>query len=224
MEIFNPEKARPKTYLPEVKAIIDSDPTGFLRRGEKLLASMSEKKDTLRHSQRMTNLGYLLAKKKNFSDEEIKYFVEACFLHDIGKTELPKRHLNPPKKFEPKDLKVVKEHAIKGHGYLKQEGRSPRVYNAVLVHHEFQEDPYPDTKAAVLRRMEDMEDVDVDNGRLLAMIDVFDTRVFGRAYSKLSPLSPKEAKDKLNFQFDQPGDAEIIEFLFDQYETIKSLS
>ena len=45
MEVFNPEKAKPKIYLPEVREIIDSsEPKDYLKKKEKELASMSEKK------------------------------------------------------------------------------------------------------------------------------------------------------------------------------------
>lgn len=45
MEIFNPEKNKPKKYLPEVQDIINrSEPKDYLKKKEKELASMSEKK------------------------------------------------------------------------------------------------------------------------------------------------------------------------------------
>jgi HD-GYP domain-containing protein (c-di-GMP phosphodiesterase class II) len=223
LENFNPEKSKSKIYLPKVRAIIESDPAGFLKKREKDLAGMSAKKDTLRHSQRMTNLGYLLAKERNFSEEAIKIFVEICLLHDIGKIQLPQKYLARPfGKFSAKDLEVVRKHSIQGYAHLKQEKRSPRVYNPILIHHEFQEQPYPDTKAYVLKLMENMEDIDVDNARLLAMLDVFDRRVFGS--SNIPPQSREQAKEKLKEQFNQPGDEEVINFLFDQYEKIKELS
>jgi len=217
LEDFNLEKSRPKTYLPEVRAIIESDK--FLISGQKVLAGMSAKKDTLRHSQRMTNLGYTLARHRNFSEEEIKIFIETCLLHDIGKAEIPQKYLSKTTgKFGPKDLKIVGVHAYRGYACLKNRERSPRVYNPVLLHHEFQENPYP----AIGVQFKDIEDIDVDNARLLAMLDVFDRRVFGS--SNIPPLSRDQAEEKLNEQFNQPGDEEVINFLFDQYETIKELS
>ncbi len=69
-----------------------------------------------------------------------------------------------------------------------------------------------------------MEDIDIDNARLLAMLDVFDTRVFGRPYAKIEPQPRDEAEEKLKAQFDQPGDEEIINFLFSQYEEIRNLN
>lgn len=224
MEIPNPEKPKPKIYLPEVRAIIQAD--NFLIKSQKDLAGKGDKKETLFHSQRMTNLGYLLAKRQNFSDEEIKYFVETCLEHDIGKIGLPLKFITKPfGKFDIiKDLRVVQRHAVMGYRYLKHEGRSPRVCNPILVHHEFQELPYPDTNAYMLKLMEEMEDVDVDNGRLLAMVDVFDTLRFGRPSVKIVPLVPEQAEKTLLKQFSQSGDEEIISFLMSQYEKIKDLS
>lgn len=224
LEDFNPEKPKPKIYLPEVRTIIDiinSESEDFLKKREKDLAGMSAKKDTLRHSQRITNLGYLFARHHNFSEEEINLFVETCLLHDIGKTELPQKYLSrTTEKFGQKDLKIVGKHAFGGYIYLKHERRSPRVYLPILLHHQYQKKSYP----AIGIQFKEIEDVDVDNSRLLAMLDVFDVYAFGRPLSKTDPLPREQAEEKLKEQFDQPGDEEVIDFLFDQYETIKELS
>jgi len=213
----NPEKHKLEIYLPEVRAIIEKD--RFLLDGQKALASMSDKRDTLHHSERMTNLGYLLAKQRNFSEEETKLFVEICLLHDIGKTEVSQKHLTKPfGKFGPKDLEAVKKHPRYGYSYLKHEDRSPRVYNPVLLHHQFQPKPYP--KIGI--EFQKMEDIDVDNARFLAMLDVFDTRVFGRPYAKIEPQPRDEAERELKKQFDQPGDEGVIDFLFLHSKEIRS--
>lgn len=211
-----------KIYLFEVRQIIKQD--CFLKKREKDIAAMPDKGDTLYHSQRTANLGYLLAKERQFSDEDIKFFVEACLEHDIGKTELPMKYpTRPSDKFSEKDFKVLQKHAIQGHMYLKREGRSPRVYNPVLLHHEFQQRAYPNMDARLLRLLRDMEDVDIDNARLLAMLDVFDTITFGRPYVRIEPLSPMRAEIILKKQFNECGDEEVIAFLFEQFASIKKL-
>ncbi|MCX6762458.1 MAG: HD domain-containing protein [Candidatus Moranbacteria bacterium] len=221
LENFHPEKPKPKIYLPEVRAIINS--IKYLRDKEKELTGKGDKKDTLHHSQRVANLGYLLAKHQKFSDEETNFFVETCLLHDIGKMQVPVKYLTRASgKFGSKDRKVLTHHPDWGYSILKDEGRSPRVYNPVYYHHEYQEQSYPDTKAKVLKRMENTEDIDFDNARLLAMADVFDRRIFGS--SNIPPQLPEQAEEKLKEQFDQPGDAEIIAFLFLQCEEIKNLN
>lgn len=231
LEDFNPEKSRSKIYLPEVRAIIEvinNESEDFLKKREKDLASMADKKDTLYHSRRTTNLGYLLAKERKFSEEGNKLFVETCFSHDVGKLKLPIRSITKPSsKFELKDLKKIEKHSILGYLYLKQEKRSPRVYNPILIHHEFQKRPYPDTKASMLRILGAMEDIDVDNGRLLAILDNFETSAFGRSYTNIKPMSSLDrVKEWIQVEagFNQAGDEEIIDFLCSQYETIKELN
>jgi hypothetical protein len=63
----------------------------------------------------------------------------------------------------------------------------------------------------------------VDNGRLLAMVDVFETMAFGRPYVKILPMPLEMVRKKLAEQFQEPGEAENIEFLIRQYETVKKL-
>lgn len=174
----------------------------------------------------MANLGFLLAKKLDYSDEESRLFVEACLLHDIGKTKLPRRYLGKPsKKFSEKDFNVIREHSRLGYKYLKDEGRSPRVYNPVLIHHEFQKRSYPETSGSIIRILGAMDDIDIDNGRLLAIIDNFDTQAFGRAYVDIEPSSLDKVKKWIQVEagFNQAGDEEIINFLCDQYEAVKGL-
>ena len=83
MEIPNPEKPKPKIYLPEVRKIIESDI--FLKWGLRQLEGINDEGDTLRHSQRITNLNYLLAKHFKYSEEDTELAVQAGLLHDIGK-------------------------------------------------------------------------------------------------------------------------------------------
>jgi len=215
-----PEKPKPKIYLPEVREILENNV--FLKWGLQQSEGINDGGNTLRHTQRVTNCGYLLAKhlaeKNNLSSEDIELFVEICLLHDIGKIKTPTSILTKPwKEFTEDDRKIVSEHVREGKKILKMQGCSPRVYNPVLLHHEFQEKSYPeiDIEAA------DFEDEDIDNAKLLAIIDVFDRLAFGA--SNIPPIPLNEASEKLKKQFKTEGDAEIIDFLISQYETIKDL-
>jgi putative nucleotidyltransferase with HDIG domain len=236
MEILKPEKFKSDKFLPEVQAILKeiieidkktTDPDknkNFLPDSLMMLSDLSEKKNTLRHSQRVTNLGYLLAKKLNFSEEEIRDFVEACLLHDIGKKDIPRRVLSPPDgKFNDDDRREMDKHPMHSYKYLRWAGRSPRVYYPVLFHHESQLRAYPKTNAVFLKALDGTEDRDVDNGELLAMIDFFETMAFGRPYVKLPPAPLEMVRKSLTELFHKPGDPEKIEFLIRQYETVKKL-
>ena len=226
VENFHPEKPKPKRYLPEVRTIIESDI--YLRWGIEALRDISDEEATLRHTQRMANCGYLLAKHlakdRGYAQEDIELFVEACLLHDIGKIEVPPKHLTKlHDEFGPEDLAEVSKHAYQGYEILRHDKRSPRVFYPVLLHHEFQERSYPDTDASMLKLMEDMEDVDIDNARLLAMLDVFDRLAFGSPPEN-PPIQIERVVAKLKMQFKSEEDAEIIDFLYGQYEKIKELS
>jgi len=107
--------------------------------GNEQLKEIDDDGNTLRHSQRITNLGYRLAKKLNFSEEKEYDFLEACLLHDIGKISTPASILmKPHDEFTDEDMEVVRKHPREGKEILEMQGRSPRVCNAVLLHHEFQ--------------------------------------------------------------------------------------
>jgi len=216
-----PEKPQPKIYLPEVREILENNV--FLKWGLQQLEGINDGGNTLRHTQCVTNCGYLLAKhlaeKNNLSSEDIELFVEICLLHDIGKIKTPASILTKPwKEFTEDDRKIVSEHVREGKEILKTQGCSPRVYNPVLLHHEFQEKSYPeiDIEAA------DFEDEDIDNARLLAIIDVFDRMAFGA--TNIETLPKEDWKPKLMKQFNQPEDERIIDFLISQYEAIRGLS
>jgi len=233
MEIYRPEKFKSSAYLPEVQAVLaavierdknNPEAKNFLPNSLKIISDLSDKKDTLRHSQRMTNLGYLLAKKLNFSKEEVEFFVEACLLHDVGKKDIAWKHrARLSEKFSKVDRREMKKHPKYSYQYLRWAGRSPRVYYPVYLHHAFQEDPYPETKADFLKSLDGLEDKDVDNARLLAMLDVFDIMAFGRPYVRISPIPLEDARQKLAELFGEAGDGEMIEFLVGQYERIREL-
>lgn len=214
MEIHKPEKQ--SVYLDPVREIIESDI--FFKWALGQMEGINDEKNTLQHSQRIANLGYLLAKHLKFPKRKVYDFVEACLVHDIGKIKMPASILvKPGKEFTDEDRKIISGHAREGKEILKTQGRSPRVYNMALLHHEFQEKYYPEIGIEAA----DFEDEDVDNARLLAMIDVFDRYAFGAA--NIKPLPQDEWKPSLLKQFSEKGDEETIDFLISQYEMIKGL-
>lgn len=223
MEMPNPEKPKPKIYLPEVRAIIESD--GFLTEVSQRLEKIGDEENTLRHSQRIANLGYLLANHLKLPKERAQNFFKACFAHDIGKTKTPVEILKKPgKDFTDEDWEIIKKHPRDGKEILKEmlkeEEFGPRVYNPVLLHHDFQERDYP--AIGIEATDFDDEDVDIDNARLLAMVDVFDRCAFGS--TNIKPLSENKIEQRMAEQFNLVGDKEIISFLMDQYEIIKGLN
>ena len=215
METLTPEKPKPKIYLPEVRKILEEDI--FLKWGLHQLEGINDEGNTLRHSQRITNISYLLAKHFKYSEEDTELAVQAGILHDIGKIEIDSSVLTKPSDiFSDEDLEIVSQHALIGYGIV--ESRDPRLAIIILLHHEFQEKPYPKV---------DFEDLKVppqdrELSRRLAMTDVFDRCAFGS--KNIEPLPREKWKPRLIKQFNQSGDEEVIDFLMDQYEKIKELS
>ena len=213
MEIYQ-EKEKSRTYLPEVRVILENDI--YLKWALRMLEEINDKGNTLQHSQRMANLGFLLARHLNYLKEETEFFVEVNVLHDIGKIEIDSSILTKPSDiFSEEDLKKVSQHALDGFGIVER--RDPRAAHIILIHHEFQEKPYPkiDIKTLSLPKK------DMEIARLLAMIDVFDRCAFGA--TNIKPLPLAQCKARLMEQFKQEGDEEIIDFLISKYETVKEL-
>ena len=210
-----PEKPRPKIYFPEVRDIITND--FKIKWGLEQLKDIDDNGSTVRHSQRIANLGYQLAKKLNFSEEKTFEFVEACLLHDIGKISTPAEILNKAHDdFTEADMEVIRKHPLEGREILEMQGRPERVCKLVYLHHRFQDRYYPNVDIEA----DEYKDFSAD-ARLLAMLDVYDTVVFGRP--NIEPVSEGMRKIILQKQFHQPGDEEIIDFLIGQYEIINKL-
>lgn len=93
------------------------------------------------------------------------------------------------------------------------------MYLPILLHHQYQKNPYP----AIGIQFWEIEDIDVDNSRLLAILDVFDTIAFGRPSVKIYPLSLEKCREELLNQFRDEKDEEVIDFLIKQYEKINNL-
>lgn len=217
-------------YFPEVRQIIGG--SAFLLSCQKVLADIGDKGETRRHSQRAANFGFLLTGHCRLPEEQTRWFIKACFLHDIGKAKLALKHLfKLYVKFGPRDRKVLKLHPILGYIFLKHEmyemrkkEDSFRVYNPVFAHHLSQKDPYPDTKGTVLKILGTFDDLDLDNARRLAMVDVADTLLFGRPSIHMHSRTREYTREALVEQFQAPGEEELIDFLISQYPKIKNLS
>lgn len=215
METFKPEKPKPKIYLPEVRKILEDDV--YLKWGLRQLDEINDEGDTKRHTQRVTNLSYLLAKHLKYSEEDTELAVQAGVLHDIGKMQVDSSVLTRPSEiFSDEDMEKVSKHALNGYGIV--ESREPRVATIILLHHMFQKKYYP--KEINLDEL-NVPPRDLELSRRLAMVDVFDTVVFGR--QNIKPAPAEKHRSILLEQFNKVGDEEIIEYLFSQYETIKGL-
>jgi putative two-component system response regulator len=104
-------------------------------------------------------------------------------MHDVGKVGIPDRILNKPDRLTPEEFAVMKGHSALGHGILcKSEQRIIRVAARIaLQHHErWDGGGYPRGLAG--------EEISPE-GRITAIVDVFDALSSKRVYRDARPLS-----------------------------------
>ena len=116
--------------------------------------------------------------KNSFQGE--KDIMLASFLHDIGKSRIPKDILDSTVRFErdSKEMKLMKDHPMMG-GQILQEMGMPDIYVNMASYHHVKLDPsmkssYPETKYGQVK----ME------SRLLALVDIYQALVGKRSYKK----------------------------------------
>ncbi|BBB90917.1 MAG TPA: HD-GYP domain-containing protein [Methylomusa anaerophila] len=92
---------------------------------------------TFRHSINVAIISGIVGKWVGMSGEELKDLIFAGLLHDIGKTQIPLEILNKPAKLTPEEMKIMKNHTIKGYKMLLGElGAHESILCGVLQHHE----------------------------------------------------------------------------------------
>ena len=78
----------------------------------------------------------MLGKWLHLDEKELSLLTTAASLYDIGSVKLPSYLLNKPDRFEPGEMKIMKEHAKFGYELLKESDVDPRVALVALQHHE----------------------------------------------------------------------------------------
>ena len=90
------------------------------------------------HSVRVAVMSGVIGKWLHFSDKKINDLILAGFLHDIGKTMMPKNLISRrPGKLKPEEYEIYIQHTINGQDILSDKNNiSDGVRAAALQHHE----------------------------------------------------------------------------------------
>lgn len=168
-----------------------------------LLANVIEARDpyTRGHVERVQKLALELGRLLNWLPADLATLEYGALLHDIGKVTVPEVILNKPSRLTPEEFAIIREHTTAGANIIAGVShlREARMY--VLYHHEkWDGSGYPEG----LRGMNIPRE-----GRLLAIVDVYDALITDRPYHK--SLAPKEV---LNFLRNGAGthfDPEMVE-------------
>jgi putative two-component system response regulator len=159
--------------------------------------------DTGKHTQRVGLLCSLLAQKLNWPSHEIQLMHFAAPLHDVGKIGIPDSILLKPGKFTDVERKIMQRHTKIGASLLAG-GHSEilRMAERIALHHHERWDGsgYPNGLKENEIAME---------GRILAVVDVFDALTHDRPYKTAWPL--EEALEEINKQRGQHFDPDVVD-------------
>lgn len=169
------------------------------------LARAAEHRDdeTGRHTQRVGLLSDMLARNLGWQEHKAQLLHFAAPLHDVGKIGIPDSILLKPGKFTETEYKIMQRHAKIG-AELLSGGHSEIIQTAeriALTHHErWNGQGYPFGLKG--------EDIAIE-GRILAIVDVFDALTHERPYKKAWSLD--EALDELKMQQGKQFDPLLID-------------
>lgn len=165
------------------------------------------------HSQKVSEISGLLAKKAGYSCADVQIIKQAALLHDIGKCEISNEILNKPGKLTPQEYDVIKKHTQLGSEIIKEALLVMlAAYRIANNHHERWDgsgyyglagnniDPF---------------------ARLVAVADVLDALMSKRAYKDCWSLN--EAFSYLDKQSGVQFDREIVSVLLSIPNEISAL-
>jgi putative two-component system response regulator len=159
--------------------------------------------DTGQHTQRVGAASARLAQQLGLPDDHVELIRRAAPLHDVGKIGISDTILLKPGRLTPEEFDIMKTHAFIGAALLAG-GRSDLVRVAERIagtHHErWDGSGYP----AGLQG----EDIPIE-GRILAVVDVFDALTHERPYKKAWPVD--EAVAEIERQSGKQFDPRVVE-------------
>ncbi|MGM0507875.1 MAG: HD domain-containing phosphohydrolase [Fusobacteriota bacterium] len=182
------------------------------------LANATEYKDpeTKNHIIRVGLYSYEIAKKLGLPKRRCELLKLATQMHDIGKVGIPDRVLKKPDKLNDVEWEIMKKHTVYGYSILK--GSESEVLkiaaNTAQDHHEkWNGKGYPEGKKGKEITLE---------GRITAIVDVFDALMSKRPYKDPWPLEKTLdiIKEESGEHFD-PGIVEIFFEILDKIMEIK---
>lgn len=161
------------------------------------------------HSARVAQYSLMLAKRMDFSSEELGRLEYTALLHDVGKIGVSDAILNKKGKLTDEEYAIIKEHANMGAQILSNITELPDVAVGARYHHErYDGNGYP----AGLKG----EEIPLF-ARIIAVADSYDAMTSKRSYRAALPqhLVREEISKGIGTQFD-PRIAKLMLMIMDE--------
>ena len=142
------------------------------------LVSSIEAKDqyTHGHSERVTAFAVTIAEEMGLDAETLDNVRLGALLHDVGKIGVAEKILTKPSRLTVDEVKIIREHPVRGAEILSHINNIPGVIAAVKYHHEMYNGlGYPDALAG--------EEIPL-TARIVALADAFDAMTSNRNYRR----------------------------------------
>lgn len=132
---------------------------------------------TFAHSVNVAVLSIVVGKALGYNQLRLRDLGVGAVLHDIGKIAIPNEILNKPKKLNDDEMKIMKEHTIRGYEILKKYDDISSLSKIVaLLHHErLDGSGYPFGKKG-----NDIHEF----AKIVAVADIYDAMTSSRIYKK----------------------------------------
>lgn len=169
--------------------------------------------ETEEHVERTRQLAIALGKRLGLSAHRSAALSLMAILHDIGKIMIPDHILNKEQPLTQEEWEIVRKHPEAGYRIAQASPDLAPVSEAILAHHEWWDGSgYP--------RGLKGEDIPL-LARIIALVDAYDTMVYGRPYQKV--LTKEEALQELKQGASVQFDPHLVE-LFVEMITETSIS
>lgn len=160
------------------RARLFEDMEGLFYSCVRTLVSSIEAKDqyTHGHSERVTAFAVTIAEEMGLDAETMDNVRLGALLHDVGKIGVAEKILTKPSRLTPEEVKIIRQHPVRGAEILSHIRNIPGVVAAARHHHEMYNGlGYPDGLAG--------QEIP-QTARVVALADAFDAMTSNRSYRR----------------------------------------
>lgn len=129
---------------------------------------------TSKHIHSVPQIVNKICQKLNYSEKEIKFFVQCAYLHDIGKIFIPPEILQKKGKLTDEEYEIMKTHTTQGADLCESITSLKKYSNVARSHHENEDGSgYPNG----------ISNIPIEAG-IIKIADIYDALVSKRQYKE----------------------------------------